>query len=473
MPLIYNGKKIIPAPLVSIKRASDVTEDGKEIGQTYTITLTGQLVAYKGSPDSSGVFWTNTGYPPDEVVTSDSRLTAILRKQQALDDLFRNQGKTLEIQPFDGAAPVTCNPRVISVEFEQGRWFETVPYTITLEADYIEGLNTDNVSRAGKIKKANEEWNLESLDETRGTYRLTHSVSATGKRVYDETGALLDGNEAWENAKDYVLSVLELGLTASRMEAPDVLDATSLQAFNYIRTQAINETAGDFLVTESWVCFDPGGLPPAIHDYTVTTRTNSQDGRTSVSIEGTITGFEVRNNTNYALASTRWENAKSAWDDHISPSLLTLIGDITDSAVSLNPIAVSSQVGRNEAAGTITYSYEYDNRPTPTIVGSLSETITITNHNAANIYAKVPVIGRSLGPVLQDIGTVTEKRRTINIELQMPPSAQGYTASQPNTDTIVNTLKPSSANGVFLDSDEESWTPNAGRYTRTTTYTWE
>src|SRR5690606_4343088 len=140
MPVSYGENKLIPAPLVVMNKQYVKGGDGTNIGSTFTVTLNGTLVAWKGSPTASGTFWTNSGYPPDESIVSDSRHKALLRKQEALRRLFSQEGLSLEFTPWDGGAALKCNPRVISIDFPEGMWFDRCEYTITLEADNILGL---------------------------------------------------------------------------------------------------------------------------------------------------------------------------------------------------------------------------------------------------------------------------------------------------------------------------------------------
>ena len=62
MPVSYSdrvGKEwfIIPAPLVSINKSYDTTGDGNIVGSKYSITLTGKLIADRGSPTNLGKFY--------------------------------------------------------------------------------------------------------------------------------------------------------------------------------------------------------------------------------------------------------------------------------------------------------------------------------------------------------------------------------------------------------------------------------
>jgi hypothetical protein len=436
-------------------------------------------VAWKGSPDSTGAFWTAGGYPPDETIGPDSRLTALLRKQEAVRALFATDGLVFEVTGFDGFTPFKCNPRVKRVEFPDGEGkgannTETWAYTVTLEADSVAGLaGSDQPAPDTRVSKFSSEWNMEVLDETRPTYRLTRYLAATGRRLFDETGALLDGKEAWQNARDYLLDAVGLGLNPVRMASSGVLDAATVQAFNYLRSDHIAEAAGACSVTETWVCYDPKGEPPALHERTVTARTSIQDGRVTVAVGGTVQGLEQRDPNTRALTATRYANAQAKWAGHVFPALYATAqaGLVGLAATTLNPLPVSASVGTNDVAGTVTYQYEYDNRPANFTPGALSETVTVTSVHAADVFAQVPVLGRPLGPVLQGTGTVTAKKRTVALEVQMPAATTNVSLAQPDTAPLVAALAP--AGPFFVEADEEIWVPRTGRYSRTTTFVYE
>lgn len=477
MPVLFDGKPLYPTPFITVSREAQTTEDGTRLGYVYAISVRGKVVADKGSPNSSGAFHTGPGYPADEVVAAASRFTAVMKKQAAVRALFAEDGRLFEVTGWDGASGLLkCNPRVRRVTFPDGEgrganWTETAEYTVELEADCVQGsLFGDECGAGPKVSRASNEWSIELIDEAKQTYRLTHSVSATGKRAYDETGAL--AKAAWEQARDYCLGTVGLGLVPARMSASGVLDADSLQAFNYVRSQSLNELTGTFGVQESWVCYDPQGQPPAVHEQTVEQRYSAADTRTAVSVAGTVTGLEVRDNTTRSLLSTRWANARAKWTGHIYDTILS-VAQASVSGVALHPVPVNATFSFNELAGSITYRADYDNRPVPNTPGAVSESITVTNQGAADAFAQVPVLGRPFGPVLQGLGTVTAKKRTIDIDILMPPATTTYGAAPPVTAGIVLALAPASPLGVFLEGDQESWTPATGRYTRQTTFVWE
>lgn len=473
--VIYDGKKIIPAPFASFRRIPQTTGDGRTVGVVYQITVQGTLVAYKGSPNSSGTFHTASGYPADETLDVDEMHKALLRKQDALQKLFANEGRTLEFQPWDSSSPLKCNPRVGPIDFQEGQWFNTLRYSVTFEADTLEinGVVDSGDANDYKVSSTSEDWAIEALNEDLGTYRLSRNVSATGKRFYNSSGNLVQ--EAWENAKDYVLNRLELGLKPARMEAADVLD-TGATAYNYLRSQNIDETGGVFSVTETWVCFDPDGEPPAYEEWSVDTRTNLS-GRSNVTISGNITGLEVRDNNTRELTSTKWTNASNKWENYVKSNLHTRAQNT--SGITLHTSPLSTSVGKNEVSGSVTYSYEYDNRGDTYIVGAVTSSLSVSNENAADRFTTIGIPERIVGPLLQDLQTKTEKSRSVTLEAQMPARTQSSAPTMPSAAaaTVILTWMPGNqgetvTDGPYVSSDRENFDIDEGAYSRTIVYTW-
>jgi hypothetical protein len=457
--IIYNGKAIIPAPFLSREQELTNTRSGEPLSAKNNIILKGKLVAHKGSPDSNGNFWTAGGYPPDETIASAARLRSILVKQDALRSLFSQQNGLLEVVSPDGIGPKKFVVRSPKISFVEGNWHDSCEYTVTMEA-------FDPSSEAIPVDSVTDSWNLESLDEKKGTYRLSHSVSASARTTYDEAGAVV--KKGWEHARDYALTRIGLGLRPERMSAPGVLDATNLQAFDYIRTQQLDEQEGSFTVAEHWVCYDPQGGAAAIEEYNVNVRT-TEDWRTTVTIDGNITGLEVRDNTTHALISTRYDNAKARWAA-LSANLLSIAEEV--SGKDLHNLPINRSQGSNPINGTITFQYEYNDRRTPRIPNSRSETVTVSDQGPGAVFASIPIPGRQIGPILQDMKTTTARKRTISIEAQMPVSTRSFQPTRPDTDELVLSYLPV-ATTLFVESDNEQWNPDNGRYSRNISVTWQ
>ncbi len=462
MAVIFNNKKIIPAPFCSIGKQYARSGDGTPIGSVYAITLTGTLVAWKGSPSGAGLssFWTLSGNPPDaqDVFNdNDKRLENLLRKQEAMRLLFALEGKTLEIEPLSGTAPIKCNPRVIGLDFTAGKWFDRTDYTITLEADvlFINGTVTDEDSFGQFLSNASEDWQLGVGDEE-DVFNLTHSVSAAGKVHYDTNGNLV--RPAWKEAREWVQS--RLGLDLNRIDASGALNLTNpnYTGFNHVRAENVSEMGGTYEVTETWVITSG----TALETYTVnTSQATATDKRTSVTIDGNIAGLDIRD-SDFALTTTKYQSA-SGWFGTIQDELLTRAQTISGFSLNLRPLTKS--IGRNTRAGVITYSYAYDNRPSGLVLGALQEVISISDNHHGQIVASIPIIGRAKGPILQDIGTVTERRRTLSINVTMPSSGNLTFNNPPDVSGVISLVTPT-ATQTFKTRDTANWNWQQGSYTR-------
>jgi hypothetical protein len=165
----------------------------------------------------------------------------------------------------------------------------------------------------------------------------------------------------------------------------------------------------------------------------------------------------------------------------------------------LNIIPISTSEGHNPRKGTISYSYQFNNK-TRLISGVLFENITISDTNPNDVISEAFVLGRRLGPVLQSLGSRTSSVREVTIEIGViPPSSWGglllnnkecplWTGGPifNNIQQLLEGLKPfgdrattlwgvystrgsiTNTNGqVYTRGDTESWNPVDGRYTRT------
>lgn len=431
-----NTFRIIPTPLIAIQKTYTKSGDGNIIGKIYNITITGTLVAWMGSPKSDGSFHMAGGYPDDENIVANSRLSALQRKQEALRNLFSDEGHSLEIQALDATSPVKCYPRFIDINFTEGIWYDRCEYTITLEADRLFGAieETANETFSEYISSADESWVFETdeaspegLGKPR-TYRLSHTVSATGKRYYEAPGSL--EKESWEQAKDYVQS--RLGFDAAIALSTGVNNLPSYYTgYNHIRSEDINKAGGSYSVTENWLI----ASGTVLEDFTVEKTTSLDNPYTRVSMQGTITGLEQRN-ASMGLTTSKYTNAQS-YLTYIQSVALTRAQ--TYSGLTLNVLPLTEVYGYNDIGGSIAYTYEYDNRPT-IITGARSVTVNVVDILAGQKYASIFVLGRTLGPVLQDLGTTDERKRSLTIEAVFSPTITSAQSQALSTLALLNSL---------------------------------
>lgn len=476
MPVLYDNKKLIPVQDVQISKQYSTTGDGKRIGKSFDINVNGMLVYYKGSPDSNGTFWTGADYPPDETIPESSRLTAILRKQEALRTLFATEGRTFEVYGFDGMAPMKCNPRLSGpIRFESGPWINYCKYTIPLQADvlYLNGgsLGEDSSELENySITNYDEDWSIEP-DDFHETYKISRRLSATGKRFYDDTGALT--KPGWERAKEYITEVVGVGFDSTFFTQISSgiysnLD-TYLPPYDYKRVQSVNEAAGTFGIQESWTLLGHTGIFPATEEYTVSIR-QSLDGLTKVNVEGNIKGLEYRDN-NYNLIHSKIVNATGYFLTYVDTYLWARAQETLTSTL-LHPVPLNLTNSYNKKTGTFNYSREYDDRATNLYPGAVNENIQVTFENPGRIVAEHIIPQRLNGPLLQDIQANTKRVKNLNIEIGMGAATTVYTPAAPSTDSIVALYVPAGTY-VFTTKDTESWDVKSGRYTRQVSWSYE
>lgn len=443
MTVSYNGFKIEPAPLINFSREFSRTGNGDIIGTLYNIQANGYLVAYKGSPTSSGTFNTGSLPLPDEDIQDASRLGAILRKQKALCELFgpQNEYKLFEVQSRDGSQPIKFNPYNFSVSFQDGIWYEYCQYTISMLADSIFPFSSgfDN----SYLESASETWSIEQdvenfplnptyINAIGYSYRISHSVSAKGKPCFNpEDGSLISGG--MENAKNWALKRLEdfsretvFHLIYPTNRSGSLFspgrDVDYLYPCNQVRSESINNLENEYSVNENWI-FASG---QAIEECTIE-KNIGEDGVTNVSIQGNILGLERRAppfasgnfTSKFHQASGYFESIRNTL--HRRCEHYAEMEEYKKNVDSLFPIPVSYSISKNPIAGTIGYNYQFSNKPR-LVSGAFSETWSVSDTEYGKKVALIPVLGKDDGPVIQDLGTSEHLERTIDVQLVMGPS---------------------------------------------------
>ena len=551
---------IRPTPFVQISTNTLKNKLGN-FGVTYSITLTGTLLPDEGSPLAldpntdapyaylmPGSVATLTGpygvfdktptsaqsRPPRQQVQNKAA-SAILSKQRALRALFAQDGQRIEITDiFDnGRATLYCNPRVQSVTFTEGNYINKCEYTIVLEADVLlRGVGSDSyidaegtLAGSGVVTTAmelddflvdsgtafldsfDENWGLEADDqqgqsvESPRSYRISHSINATGKTFYAEDGTL--SKPAWQQARDFVLRKLANQPSGDYPNVAGVIGSgtvnliDSYRGFNHVRTEQINETAGSYSVTENWIL--SSGL--SNENYSMTTSTSTSDPFVSVNIDGTITGMSELSPSGLGIFNTMstsgaYQNALSKYNGVSNDGKFGISSDIYKRAnnlvaVQLNSQPVSVSLGTNQYTGQITYSLSFNNRPTNIISGVIAESIQVNDTYPGDVFAVIPVLGRKTGPVLQYVGGRTEYTRDVSINLTMDYTKIPYGSKrntlllkkpsvvEPTATQIADLLKelsPQGEHGVrkyFVAPPTESWSPKEGTYSFNITFTYE
>ena len=391
------------------------------------------------------------------------------------------------------------------------------PTGVVNDEDDWERLNKWLVSSASESWTINENEGGKAITMASGpitkvekTYTLTRNISATGKGKFDDNTDAADGfkgdnfstkyvedvvtssggseptyttvaknGQAWQQARGFVYDILKYGnvfLVGEQANSTNTMDANGINlpdgydGYNYVRSETVDELGGTFSATESWIL-----LPDGHNKVTETVESSlsqSQDtGIIKVSINGTIQGVGTQNK-DATLPGTEAADTTVDFEEKYANATARLTGiegklyltaqdllrdNAAHSTTVLNPAPLSKTVGRNPYTGTITYSLEFDNRPTFAIPGVRSETIAVNDTYPGYVAATTQVIGRALGPVLQSIGTQTVWERSLSISCVVGVSSTGTCAGA--KDSGGNLLDPQPDNEADCDAaDDGTWT---------------
>lgn len=477
--MTYGDYEFSPVPLMSISKEIIKTGDGRNLSELFSINLAGSLVIIDGS---------------GSIVTIDGL-------QDDLMAAMSGDGELLEVK-CDDEVLLQCYPRIKNVNIQSGVWVFKSDYSIDLEFDEIAPGSGNNF-----LSSASEEWQVEfaedkayhtwnlpdgSTDTLPYQLRLTHTLNATGRSHYEDNGL---EKLAWEEAREWVIDRLGYDDTYVGNSSVFNLNTALFAPYNHVRTTSIGETDGTFSVTESWLVINSGeGIAGhALEDYNIELRRSADNGLTSIGINGTIQGLESRdygsNSGDFAITETKYDAAVDYWGvvknrlygraGMILNAEPRTVGGCGNRNININPLSQSA--GHNPSTGTITYSYEYNDRPSNCVANSISESITVTDNNPTDIFANLTVLGKANGPVLQDIGTQTAFTRDLSIEVVMGCPASGCPSNATNVGLLLAQRPTSEVNNivtafeddlqdaynqVFRTQDNISWNPKEGRYSR-------
>lgn len=401
--VIYNGCAIIPGPMVTYRKNPIVAGNQRKIGTNYSITIEGTLVSAMGSPQGAGEltgsnwggylnkFWIGAGYPPNETVLYTNFLNNLLEKQEAIRQLFSNDGQWLEFQSQDGSTPMKCQIKDCDVDFPVGLWFNECSFTVQCVTDlmYVNGDPSQDAPFPDLIQAADEHWELQPAEVIK-TFNVTHSVSAVGKRSFNSIGS--EVQSPWENARDFVNNRLVLGWNGAAVYAPDstanIFKASSLGSgtinfgglspYNFARVEAVDELGGSYAVTESWVAAVGSGTEV----YNVNVNQIAEDPYTTilVGIQGVLKGFYV----NLFDYDARMLSAEWMWSQLQGVPLYNRVSSyIGTSGIVLNEQPLAQILDYNPQEGTLTYNATFSNR---LFNGDAFEVYTVSRKTSVEDY---------------------------------------------------------------------------------------
>jgi len=474
-----------PIPFITLNKQYAKSPDGSALCTSYQATLNGTLTP---------------------IVTGEGSITKLIEMKDALESGFLNDGQEFKVV-CDATTLILSYPTVNSINFQatNTNWVQTIDYAIQLEwpGETITGSSIH-------VESVEESWNVEIMDGQNEyefsdstdihvtALQVSHALQAKGKLVYDGGGEV---KPAWEQAREWVKEQLVTTPPTAAYtpptgvyQSPCVLNFSSvgISPFNHMRTERRDERGGSFGITESWILFNNASLyGNAFEDFTASVSVDAQTGLTTSSLQGTIQGLDTKsygvNPGDFNIIQTKYVAASGYWDSVSSQLLSRAAVAITGIASrTIHPTPINYTVGHNPKAGIITYSYTYNDRPCNFISNASSELITITDSSPSDVFASLTVLGRANGPILQNINTVTANKRSVGIDVVVQPTGE-CTASAAGiinmfavrpvaeVDSLLTLLVQDisgASTAIYKSSDQDSWNPKTGRYTRTVEWTY-
>lgn len=443
--------------------------------------------------DLSTADWTTTREVEDAEITAVSGvdlLEATIRKQEKIRELFTNPVVSGIAKPIkvsirgwdDGTSPgsgLAFQGIVDDISFDaDGMWARPSTYTITIRnASFLypanEGTFDDNgnenvpsgsvsgyfisslsenfdIQEDGRttlsfIDKAGVQ-NSKEFEKSNKVYTVNRSITAVGSPVYDEDGLYLRNLAPWQQASGFIYEYLQLGsgqLPDSRHAFIDDsgIFASGYTASNFNYQEAIDKEAGTYSLTETYTVYSTGtGISPSypVIEQVTIDQSIEENERNVFNVQGTIQGLNSEDG--FATENNAFNNALAYYSGVIDTGEIPVAYQYARGTLAgsgwLHPKPLSKSVAKDFAAGTISYTYSFDDRPPNFIPGSISESIQINDTYPGEIFSTTPVIGRAQ-PVLQYLNSRSEYKRSLSINVTMGNPSESY-SYQGDIDNIIN-----------------------------------
>ena len=370
------------------------------------------------------------------------------------------------------------------------------------------------------------------------SFTLTHTLNAVG---IQGSGAV----QGWERARDYIDTRVGTGrpgaspgpgwsspipgtsideeplmeiqtniLNLKRPKADPAVDAgvtleraTVAAGFapgetyaNHVRNVTSSVNAGSYGVTDTWIVLPSGVTSLATMDIEVEENSALSSDAISISVAGTITGFnteslegrtvELADKSSDISYDNRLANATAAYNNLNLYNVAT--ASYTGEGVVRN-VEFAKTVSKNEGAGSITFSSTF-NDLSVRLSGVIEDSVQISETGGTPVIALIGVLLKATGPVYQEMGTITEQRKSVsytakvqrdqrttwtskmvfgkrgnkgdtsvdeNLQFDSPLDLIEVFAPGQDTDPVNTDLE----NGPYIQNKTEDWNEDSGDYT--------
>jgi len=436
-----DGKKIIPAPFYAISHDINRSGGGEIISCSYSINLTGSLIANKGSPNSTGVFGVDSN---EAIFSSEDRFASLLVKQKALREVClteaaANNAKSVIIQHVDDVTELETDNKiefnyfVSNIEFEPSTTTDISNYTISFFANDIK-YNGQSINPAAtgfrdyNLRSASDNFSVDWSNDYDDTVTITRSVSAQSSKQYtDDVVGDVSAASGFLYAKEWVKSRFPTDIRSGPSSALGSIPLLSLPAGHiYVNSQVseqFDKLDGNYGVTVKWLYApNTNASTYCSDDYSVNKNEIFSSAKKSYKISGTIKGYQT---------NTRSTTAANAAKNYFETLNNTTFKNRINAAfgVSTNNLKgpTVNNYTYNAFAGTVTYDLEFYELITDLPTCFIDVDISMTENRDERVIAEIAVPGRSSGPIIQDIKTKQSVKRTINANFVLGSGITDFT----------------------------------------------
>lgn len=340
-----------------------------------------------------------------------------------------------------------------------GYTLNTLPNVLSTDRDIIRGTISyqtsydDRLTGTSGVKESYTIDKRQSLEDFRSIVVVNGSIVGRGSGVPADR----------YNKAEYAYNQLKFTGFYNRAVQYSQVSGLQTRPFSASFTASPNEGSLSYQIE-----FTNRYPDAAFELFTVSKNYSRENGITTVSVQGDIEGYATNIYDQGVQATgaqiTKYANASSYFIG-ITGQLYTRA--ITYSNTSLlTSLPIVTLEAHNPIKGTVSYQYDYNTIPLPSISGALSEIINIGYTSPGEVFASIPIPGRAgRGPITQDINTLTSRAQTISMEVLMPiPTGTllQRISQKPDPWPIISGIEPT---GVFRSEPLENWNPSNGRYT--------
>ena len=461
MPVYFNSQELRPAPLVQMQKNYVRNAAGGLDHIEHIFTLTGTIV--------------NVGTSQDSPSATTDDMNGILLEQSRIRQMFSDGGRLQIVAPPAGPQSVDAYCLMDNITFPPGTWYNRGEYSVTLRARGITGEGDLD----SNLDSFDEAWSVNENED--GTYSVSHTLQAKGALTYNASGIL---NDPMSSAKQWIVdrmytlrpdgtytagpsATFDLGLLITG------IGSGSYGFWNKSLVEQANPSNNTWNVTENFIYY-PSGNNREEWSASVNFDSN-QLNKATVVIAGLVAGFSNPGSNQ----GSRLLNAKNQFFNQTEPNLTTRLNPYVPTGFVVNPVPTTKQYSF-EPPGNVRYSYSFlaSQNGSTLISNSIEESIDISDSAGTDVFAQFVIPGRSAGPYFQNIETKNAPTRSVTITATLAPSGTGYTLgtllagylSKPNTDAIVDALKPNTGY-YYIQGDTEAWNPMRRQYSRNVQWT--